>query len=73
MLFDQFNDNVLFVSDVVRAGKDHCVTNAKCIRDVGMAIAMEALGNVSVTLTGVAFYVIKVSHDQYQYEKCAID
>lgn len=35
--------------------------SARYIQDVSMAIVMEALGSVSVTLTGVVFYVIKVS------------
>lgn len=53
-----------FVSDVDRVGKVRCVTNAKCIQDVGMVIAMEVLGNVYAIQTGVAFYVIKVSYIQ---------
>lgn len=52
----------VFVSDVVRVGKVHCAINAKCIQDVDTVIAMEALGNAFATLTGVAFYVIKVSN-----------
>lgn len=42
-------------------GKGRCAINAKYILDVGMATVMEALGNVFATLTGVAFFVIKVS------------
>lgn len=50
--------------------------NAKYIRDVGMDIAMEVLGNVFVTQIGVAFYVIKVIHcplKLIQLENISID
>lgn len=53
--------NFVRISGVVMDGKDRCVINAKYILDVDMAIAMEVLGSVFVTLTGVAFYAIKVS------------
>lgn len=56
-----FTFNFCAFADVVQDGKDHYVINAKYIRDVGMDIAMEVLGNVFVTQIGVAFYVIKVS------------
>lgn len=60
----------LFVSDVDRAGKDHCAINAKCILDVVMATVMEVLGNAFVIQTGVVFYVIKVSHPiVFSFEK----
>lgn len=37
--------------------------NAWFTQDAGTAIAMAALGNVSVIQIGVAFYAIKVSTD----------
>lgn len=42
-------------------GRVHCVINVKYILDVDMATVMEVHGNVFAILTGVAFYVIKVS------------
>lgn len=51
------------IADVVRAGKDRCVTNVKYIRAADTATAMEVHGSVFVTQTGAAFCAIKVITD----------